>query len=99
MKHVELITTGLIYISFFASLAFVVGYLVVAPWWRTTIGRQMLAFGVVVLLISTLAVLSQIFGQDYAARPVFRLLTWTGTAGTMIGLCIALYRAQIRKGR
>lgn len=97
MNTVELVTTGLIYASWLAISTYLVAYWVVAPWWRTTIGRQMFTLGIAIWLISTLAVASQLFGQDYAARPVFRLIVWTATATVSVGLCVALYRAQIRK--
>lgn len=99
MKTVEAITTGFIYVSWLASLLFLVAYGVTARWYRTTVGRQLFSFGMLVCLISTLAVAGQIFGQDYAARPVFRLITWTVTALVTVGFCVALYRAQLRKER
>jgi NADH:ubiquinone oxidoreductase subunit K len=94
---VELVTAVLIYVSWGASLLFLVTYLVVARWYRSVVGRHLVALGVTLLLIATLAALSQILGQDYAARPVFRLLVWACTALVTVGLCVALYRAQLTK--
>lgn len=91
-------TTALIYASWFGSLAFVIGYTVVARWWRSTVGRQMFALGAVILAIATLAVLSQLFGQDYSARPWVRFAVWAATASVTVGLCVALVKAQ-RRGR
>lgn len=90
-------TTVLIYASFATALYFVVRYTTLARWWRNSVGRQMFAFGAVILGIATLGVLSQIFGQEYAARPWFRFAIWGGTAAAMFGFCVALERANRRK--
>jgi ABC-type dipeptide/oligopeptide/nickel transport system permease subunit len=76
-------------------LLYVVMYASLAPWWRTVVGRAMFSLGAVILAITSLAALGQIFGTDYAARPIFRLLTWLATAGVVIGLLIALIRVQL----
>jgi hypothetical protein len=91
------ITNALIFISWAASGAYVCAYAMFAPWWRTVVGRSMIALGGAIFVISTLAVTSIIFGQDYSARPLVRLSVWLVTAGITIGLCFALYRAQLRK--
>lgn len=97
MNMLELITSGLIYVSWLATLLFLTTYTMLARWYRSTIGRQLFALGSVFLLIATLAALSQILGQDYAARPILRLLVWLGTALVTVGLCVALYRAQLKQ--
>lgn len=94
MKYV---TTTLVFISWIASGIYVIAYGISARWWRTTVGRSMMALGAAIFAVSTLAGTSAIFGQDYTTRPVIRLGVWLVTAGVTVGLCSALYRAQLRK--
>jgi hypothetical protein len=95
----EFATNGLVFISWIASAVYVVAYGVSAPWWRTTVGRSMMGLGVSILAVSSLATVSLIFGQDFSTRPIIRLFVWSITACITLGLCLALYRAQLRKGK
>lgn len=97
MSSVEHITTGAIFTSWVFLLAYLVIYAVTAPFWRSATGRTMYSLGAVLFAIATLAVAGQLFGQDYAARPIARLLVWTATAAVTLGLLVALSRAQLRR--
>lgn len=91
------VTTAAIYIAWFGALAFCIAYTVVARWWQSGYGRMLFSLGLVTFAISSLAVLSHLFGQDYSARPWIRFLVWGATSAVTLGLCAALWRAQGRR--
>lgn len=91
------VTAVLVYAAWLFAFIFVVGYTTVAKWWRSEAGRTVFALGFVGFGVSTLAALSQIFGQEYGARPWIRFCVWGAKAVVMLGLCVALWRAQGRR--
>lgn len=93
------VTTVLIYAAWVFALIFMVSYTAVAKWWKSEAGRTVFALSFVVFGVATLAALSQILGQEYGARPWIRFCVWGAKAAVMLGLCVALWRAQGRRKR
>lgn len=64
-------TDVLIYLSALAAYGFVFRFLL-TTWFRTVVGRIVMAVAVAVLLIFTLALLTTTLGQDYPGRTGIR---------------------------
>lgn len=82
------------------SWVFVVQYHLMAPWWRTEIGRQMMTYSAVVAVLLTLSAVRIIGGAglDTTWFVLLRLVVFAGVP-VAIGWRIAiLWRAQ-RRGR
>lgn len=57
--------------AFFANVVFIVVYLTLAPWWRTPLGRNIMALDVALSLALLPATLHYLFGVTVADNPVF----------------------------
>jgi hypothetical protein len=79
-------TDVLIYLSALAAYGFVFRFLL-TTWFRTVVGRIVMAVAVAVLLIFTLVLLSTVWGQDYPYRTAIR---FTGYLITTLVLWWAL---------
>lgn len=90
-------TTVFVYVTWITSFIYLASYTTLARWWQSANGRQMFSLGMLFFGASTLAVLSQVFGQDYGARPWIRFVFWGATAAVTLGLCVTLWRAQGRR--
>ena len=63
-----------IQLAFWSSLAFPVWYSIWAPWWRSSIGRAIVALDSAIALATGPATIGLIFGASVVASPVF---SWT----------------------
>jgi len=52
-------------------------YTFTAPWWRSAVGRALFTKGLALTLLLDIAVLYQLFGNDYPGRDAVRLTVYT----------------------
>lgn len=71
---------ALVWASFLASWAFVIGYTILAPWWRTRMGRHMFTFGAMVAGLLTLIIVTALLGRNYPGRDYVRLACYAALA-------------------
>lgn len=82
--------------TFLGALVFVVAY----AWstrgrWRATImGKHIMIFMVVILTVTTLAVLSIFFGTAWPHRDLIRTVAWGAVATVIWWRVVLLFRAQ-----
>jgi hypothetical protein len=82
--------------TFLGCLVFVIAY----AWstrgrWRTTImGKHIMIFMVVILTVTSLAVMSIIFGTVWPHRDLIRTLAWGSIATVIWWRVLLLFRAQ-----
>src|SRR5690349_24275982 len=65
--------TYLIHATTIGCVAFMLGYGFLAPWWKSNIGRNMMATTFALLLIFGLTSITLIFGTQWPARPWIRI--------------------------
>ena len=63
-------------LCFTAAWAFVIGYTILAPWWRTRMGRHLFSFGAMVAGLLTLILVTTLLGHDFPGRPWVRLCAY-----------------------
>ncbi len=98
MKEVlDVIVSGLIVACAAASLVFVLGYGVAAPWYRSEAGRQIFFSGLTFLGICTLGTATVVFGADWEGRTYVRLLVWSSVFVFLMWRNRLLFEAQLRK--
>lgn len=61
---------GAVWFSLACSLAFVIGYTIIAPWWRTDVGRAMVSLDIALLAILAPSVIHYVFGLNLS-HPFF----------------------------
>jgi hypothetical protein len=98
-----LVGNALVVLTAVLAWAFCVLYHFLAPWWRSTMGRNVMTYGLVVAAVLSLSVVRLAFGAavDTPWFSVLRLVVFAGVP-LAIGWRIAiLVRLQIRnpKGR
>lgn len=81
-------------LAFFGTAVFVTTYHLLAPWWRSEIGRNIMAGFACEAVILGLAVLAMAFG-DYPGRQVLGLLAFAAFTGVSWWRWVVLIRAQI----
>lgn len=81
------------------ALLFVVVYGSLAPWWRSPIGRNMMAMGVAHLIVFSLINANLIFGVTWAARPIVRTLTFGTLAAIFAWRTLIFLREQLKARR
>lgn len=62
-------------ITFFASIGFIVLYTILAPWWRSPLGRNLVAFDAALSLTLLPSVVHHTFGVNSALSPAFAWFT------------------------
>lgn len=62
------------------ALGFVISYGFLVPWWRSPIGRNMMAMAVAHLIVFSLIIANLWFGLDWAGRPFVRALVYASIA-------------------
>lgn len=77
-----LVTSGdwAAHFGFVGILLFTLGYAVFARWWRSPIGRNMMALAVVHCVVFGLIVVQIDFGTSWGGRPVVRALVFASIA-------------------
>jgi hypothetical protein len=69
-----------VYFGTVGILLFTIGYGVFAPWYRSPLGRNMLALAAVHLAVFSLLTVQLLFGTVWAGRPVVRMLVFLAVA-------------------
>lgn len=77
-----LITAGdwAVHFGLVGILLFTVGYAMFAKWWRSPLGRNMMALALVHVITFGLVVVQLDFGTAWAGRPWVRALVFAGIA-------------------
>lgn len=89
----------LIWAATVGAWTFVIGYSVLARWWRTEAGRHMWSFSLMIALLLTLIVGTGLLGHDYPGRVWVRIGAY-GLLAVMIWHRVALLvRLQVRRRR
>lgn len=70
----------LAHVAAVTALSFALSYGFLVSWWRSPIGRNMMAMAVAHVAIFTLIVLNLWFGLDWAARPIVRVTIYASIA-------------------
>lgn len=80
--------------ALFAVLFFVLAYAILAPWWRSEIGRNVMAWSGSAAMLLFLAVLQQIFGPAYWGRDLLVALGFAGFIAAAVWRLVMLLKAQ-----
>lgn len=86
--------------QFFAVLVFMATYHILAPWWRTETGRNLMAMAACLLGWSVLRVASGIFGPTPTPPPTWplqdlvRLILYTAMLVVVVHRWVLLLRVQ-----
>ncbi|HEY3683479.1 MAG TPA: hypothetical protein VGL93_10590 [Streptosporangiaceae bacterium] len=93
----NVLISALIWASTVGAWVFVLGYGVLAPWWRSDVGRHLWTWGLMVALLLTMIVVTQLLGRDYAGREGVRVAAYS-LLTVMIWRHVALLaRLQLRR--
>lgn len=90
-------TRDVVVVAFLASLMFIVVYTVLAPWWRSSIGRALIVMDASLALTLAPSSLHQLTGLTIVASPGFAwyyLGSLTLVAASTIWRTWIIYRAQ-----
>lgn len=85
----------LIYVAAGTIWSFTIGYGFFAPWWRSPMGRNVMAMSVTHTLIFALIVVNMTFGVSWAGRPIVRVLIYGSIAAVFAWRGAILLREQI----
>lgn len=85
-------------VAFAGSLAFIVVYAVLAPWWRTTIGRLLMAKAVAICGVTGITLCALASGADTSVLRVIRGLL-VGSVGLAMLRQAVLVLTETWKGR
>jgi hypothetical protein len=80
--------------AFLGGLNFVITYQVLARWWRTEVGRTMMAFALCETAVLGLSVLALAFG-DFWGRQALSLLAFCGFTAVSWWRWLVLLKAQL----
>ncbi len=86
----------LAHVTTLSVLGFVLLYASLAPWWRTPIGRNIMALAVAHLLVFALISANLIWGLDWAGRQGVRVATFATIGLIFIWRAAILVREQAR---
>lgn len=92
LSLVQALQTDEIVVTFCASLAFIALYTAVAPWWRSPLGRNLVAFDASLSLTLLPAVVHHAFGFRSAEDVVF---AWFTVVAFALVPCVIVWRAVI----
>lgn len=90
---------ALVWASFLASWTFVIGYTILAPWWRSRMGRHLFSFGAMIAGLLTLIIVTGLLGHDYPGREYVRLTCYLVLAVMLWRHVYLLVTTQIRAAR
>ena len=80
-------------------LGFVMIYASIAPWWRTPIGRNIMALAVANLLVFALISANLVWGLDWVGRQGVRVATFAAISSIFAWRTIILVREQFHARR
>lgn len=93
------IGTIIYYVCTFGALSFVVLYATLAPWWRSIVGRHMMAFMVVLAGILSYGTVVPLLGLSLEQRLWSRVIAFTLFGGVIwwrVWLVVALQVGNLR---
>lgn len=85
----------LIYVATVVIWLFTLGYGFFAPWWRSPMGRNVMAMSITHALIFGLIVSNTTFGVSWAGRPIVRVLIYGSIAAIFTWRGVILLHEQI----
>lgn len=88
-----------IWASFVASWLFVIGYTILAPWWRSRMGRHLFSFGAMVAGLLSLVTVTGILGHGYPGQPYVRLAAYGALAIMLWRHVYMLVTSQLKAPR
>lgn len=91
--------TFLIHATSVGCVLFLLGYGLLAPWWRSPIGRNLLLMVTALLAIFGLTSITLLFGTQWPARSFLRVGVAAFTCLAIWGLNLTLIRSQITRRR
>ena len=83
--------------AFWCSLAFIAWYSILAPWWRSSVGRAIIALDTAIALATLPSTIGLIFGAEVVASRFFQWLTVCAFACIpviTIWRCVIVWRLQ-----
>jgi hypothetical protein len=78
--------------AFLTTVVFLVGYSVLAPWWRNPVGRAVASLDVALLLALLPSALRQVFGLHFTRDGWF---TWYYGATLLLVSAVTLWRLAV----
>lgn len=93
------IATLFTYAVAFTSLAFVVVYSILAPWWKSEEGRNVASFVGVIAALSCYIASVLWLGAEYVNRDLFRVGTWAAVWLAVVRLFVLMVRRQVQARR
>lgn len=95
----DLLLAALVWASVGGAWTFVIGYSLLARWWRTEVGRHMWTWGAMVALLLTLIIVTHLLGRDYPGHDAVRIGCYGLLAVMIWRQVVLLVRLQIRRRR
>lgn len=92
LRLVQSITADEVVITFFTSVGFIVVYTVFARWWRSALGRNMVAFDAALSLTLLPSVIHHITGTSSVESAGF---AWFNVAALAAVPCVIVWRTVI----
>lgn len=101
MSPLRVVGDALVVSAAVLAVAFCVLYHLVAPWWRSELGRHIMTYSAVVAAVLTLSVVRMIGGAslDTPWFGVLRLVVFGGVPAALLWRIVILLRIQRRGGR
>jgi hypothetical protein len=81
---------------FFGAGVFVATYSLLAPWWRTQEGVNVMTFTLATAGLAALRCLAMILGNGFAGQDVLRVVLMTAIAAAAWHRWVMVMRAQLR---
>lgn len=85
----------LIYVTAAVVLLFVLGYGLFAPWWRSPMGRNVMAMSITHLMIFSLITANMIWGVSWVGRPLVRVVIYGSICSVFAWRGVILLKEQI----
>jgi hypothetical protein len=92
---VTLLTEVLRVTTLFGVITFMATYHLLAPWWRSEMGRNIMTLATSSALFLLLGVLQQVFGPDYPGQELLRVLAYAGIGAAWWWRWVVLIRVQV----
>jgi hypothetical protein len=99
MSLIRAIGTVLVWVSTVEAVGFVVLYHMVAPWWRTSVGRSVMGLLSVIAVILLLSGIRMALGGDTLVFAWIRLVVFAGLPVVIAQRTLLLIRLQLHTRR
>lgn len=98
MTWLNVINRALLLLAFLGGFSFITLYQITSRWWRSDVGRNMMAFVVSETVLLSSAVMVWLFG-DFAGRQVFGVVAFAMFTAASWWRTVALVRALLKRRR